>query len=117
MSLKLYYEPTSPPSRAVQILIDLLQIPHEKIRISFKNKDHKSPEYLAINPLGEVPCILEADGFALWESEAIMKYLVNSRKQGGDSLYPGDPKARAMVDKYYPFHHSVFRSKVSKYAH
>lgn len=52
----------------------------------------KSPEYLAINPLGKVPC-LEHDGMVLPESETIFEYLEDLYPQ--TPLLPGDAKARA----------------------
>jgi len=68
-----------------------------------------------MNPLGQVPCI-DDDGYILWESEAIMKYLVRSRNKGHE-LYPLDPKIRGNIDKYFPFHHTVLRPKMIKYWH
>lgn len=59
------------------------------------------PFYLAMNPNGRVPTI-EDDGFTLWESNAILRYLAAkygpaARKEG---LYPADPKARAVVEQW-----------------
>jgi len=115
MSLKFYYEPISQPCRAVQCLLELLEIPHEKIHIDLSKGQQKNPEFLAVNPLGEVPCI-DDDGYILWESEAIMKYLISSRNKGQE-LYPLDPKIRGNIDKYFPFHHSVLRPKLTKDMH
>ena len=59
----------------------------------------REPDYLRRNPNGLVPTIEEADGFALWESQAILRYLANSRP-GGERFYPVDPRARARVDQW-----------------
>ena len=115
MSLTLYYLPGSQPSRSVQALLELLDIKYEKKEVDLPKQEHKTPEYLAINPMGTIPAIDDA-GFKLWESEAIMKYLINSRKVG-ESYYPSDPKVRAYIDRYFPYHHQTFRPKLCKYFH
>ena len=115
MSLKFYTDPMSQPCRAVQCLLELLEIPYETVFIDLEKGQEKSPEYLAIHPLGQVPC-LDDDGYVLWESEAMMKYLISSRNKGQE-LYPLDPKIRGNIDKYFPFHHAVLRPKLVKYWH
>jgi glutathione S-transferase len=62
---------------------------------------NKTPEYLAINPNGLVPSIDDA-GHLLWESQAVMRYLVRKSKTQAnkDSLYPADPLAASMVDQW-----------------
>jgi hypothetical protein len=52
-----------------------------------------TPEYRAMNPNGRVP-VIEDDGFVLWESNAIVRYLMASRANG-TAWYPTDLKARA----------------------
>ena len=54
----------------------------------------RDPDYLAMNPNAAVPTISEADGFSLWESNAIMRYICASRVTG-TPLYPTEPRARA----------------------
>ena len=112
MSLTFYYHPLSQPSRAVLTVLHLLDIEHDKKVVDLFKGEHKSPEFLEINPFGLIPAI-DDGGFTLWESEAIMKYLVNSTK-GGDLYYPIDPKIRARIDKYFPWCHTVFRPALSK---
>ncbi len=60
------------------------------------HRDPKVPEYLAMNPHGTVPVIVD-DGFVLWESGAIVRYL--ARKAGSD-LWPADPRERALADQW-----------------
>ena len=50
------------------------------------------PSYLAINPNGRVPTLVEPDGFSLWESNTICRYLA----AGHPSLHPAEPRARAL---------------------
>ncbi len=54
------------------------------------------PAYLAMNPNGLVPC-LEDDGFILWESNVIVRYLA---AQYGQDHWPQDARSRAAADKW-----------------
>src|SRR5215212_958808 len=56
-----------------------------------------TPEYRAMNPNGLVPTIND-DGFILWESNAIVRYL--AAKHGAGTLYPGDLKQRAEAERW-----------------
>lgn len=55
-----------------------------------------TPEYLALNPNRLIPTI-EDDGFVLWESNAILRYLAHRH---APALLPADPQARASGDKW-----------------
>ena len=57
-----------------------------------------TPEYLAMNPNGTVPTVIDADHPPLWETGAIMRYLANA--YAPDEFWPADPVARAAVDKW-----------------
>jgi len=56
-----------------------------------------TPEYRKLNPNGLVPTI-DDDGFIVWESHAIVRYL--AAKHGAGTLDPTDPKARAIADQW-----------------
>jgi glutathione S-transferase len=56
------------------------------------------PEYLAMNPNGRVPTLVDGD-FVLWESNSIMRYFALAYGRGS-AIYPGEPKARASVDRW-----------------
>jgi glutathione S-transferase len=113
MSLTYYFHPMSQPSRAVLAFLKLTGIPFEPKVIDLPKQENKTPEYLKINPLGVVPSIDDA-GFLLNESEAIVKYLINSRKVG-EAYYPTEPQERALVDRYFPFHHSYLRPRTNSF--
>jgi glutathione S-transferase len=72
--------------------IEEVGIDYEHVPVSFK-EDSKAPEYLAINPNGRVPALVDGD-VTLFESMAINLYL--AKNYGGD-LYPNDPKAEALT--------------------
>ncbi len=53
--LTLYFNPVSSPSRSVKIFLDACNIPYEGKSLDFQKAEHKAPEYLAINPRGQLP--------------------------------------------------------------
>ena len=64
-------------------------------------KNNEAP-YLAMNPNGRVPTLVEGD-FVLWESNSVMRYLcmAHGQRQGqGSPIYPASPQARAAVDRW-----------------
>lgn len=69
----------------------------ERIDAGLKFGIVKTPEYLAKNPNGLVPT-LEDGPFVMWESNAIVRYLAAT--YGAGTLWPTDPKARALADMW-----------------
>ncbi|MDR6960668.1 glutathione S-transferase [Pseudomonas brassicacearum] len=65
-----------------------------------------TPEYRAKNPNGRVPMI-EDDGFVLWESNTIVRYLA-ARHASGSPWYPADLQARAKAEKWMDWTTSSF---------
>jgi glutathione S-transferase len=65
----------------------------------------KEPPYSDMNPNALVPTLEEDDGFTLWESNAIIRYL--ARKHGAGTLEPHDPKARALANQWMDWQHTV----------
>src|SRR5262245_21356656 len=93
MPIKLYNSKVSPYARKVRLIAAELSLPIEKVELDFLKGDPRKPEYLAMNPNGKVPTI-DDDGFVLWESIAILKYL--AEKKG--KLLPSDARGRAEAD-------------------
>lgn len=100
--MQLYFAHFSPPARTALMTIRQLGIDVELKHVDFSKGDNKTEEYCKINPLKQVPVLVEDDGFVLTESRAISAYLVNSRNPESD-LYPRDPLKRGIVDQrlYY----------------
>ena len=76
---------------------DELGIPYERQDIGRQFGGNDTAEFLALNPNGTVPVIIE-DGFTLWESNAVVRYL--AAKHGAGSLYPNDLRERARADRW-----------------
>lgn len=99
--IKLYYLLPSPPSRAVMMTAKVLGIELELNLTNIMEGAHMTPEYLKMNPQHTIPTI-DDNGFILWESRAIMAYLANAYGRD-DSLYPKNPRLRAIVDQRLNF--------------
>lgn len=74
-----------------------LGIPFERIDAGMQFGVVNTPEYRRMNPTGLVPTI-EDDGFTLWESHSIVRYLC--AKHSGGKLWPADLKARADAERW-----------------
>jgi glutathione S-transferase len=95
--MKLYMNPLSPNVRRVRLTAAVLGLPLEEKWLDFTKGEHKNPEYLALNPSGAVPTLVDGD-FALTESRAIMQYLASKKPDSG--LLPRDEQARAEVTRW-----------------
>jgi glutathione S-transferase len=94
MSLAFYHGHGSPYAWRVWLALEHLGLPYELKVLSFADKDLTKPEFVAINPRHQVPTIVH-DGFALWESLAILEYL--DEIAGTRRLYPGTAQERARI--------------------
>lgn len=65
-----------------------------------------TPAYRALNPNGRIP-LIEDDGFVLWESNTIVRYLA-ARHAAGTAWYPDDVRARASAEKWMDWTTSTF---------
>ena len=79
--LTLHFAPNSRAGRIVWLLEEL-DLPYELNRMDFHPKDLKSDEHRARHPLGRVP-VLDDDEIRIWESGAIVEYILERHKNGG----------------------------------
>ncbi len=79
-------------------------VPFERIDAGMQFGVNNTPEYKAMNPNGLVPLIND-DGFLLWESHAIVRYL--ARKHGLGTLCPADPQIAADADRWMEWYSTV----------
>jgi glutathione S-transferase len=75
-----------------------LDLAYKRIDAGMAFGKNREPEYLAMNPNGRVPTLVDGD-FVLWESNSIMRYLSLAYGKGSP-IYPAAPKARAGVDRW-----------------
>jgi glutathione S-transferase len=94
--LRILGRTTSINVRKVLWTADLIGIPYENEPWGLPVRDPNVPEFLALNPNAQVPVIVDGD-YVLWESNAIMRYLAESRRSG---LWPVDARERGRVDQW-----------------
>ena len=113
MAITFYYGSGSPFAWKVWLVLEHKQLAYELKVMSFQAGDLKKPEYLAINPRGKVPVLID-DGYTIWESSVIIEYLEECYPE--HSVLPHEPKDRALarrlaaeVDQYlYPVLRRLF---------
>ncbi len=67
--------------------------------------------YRAMNPNPTVPTIVDTDGYTLWESNVILRYLCATR--GGERLFPADPRARGDVERWVDWQQTSHNPQMS----
>lgn len=95
--MKLYNANLSPNALRARAVAYELGLDIEIVEIDMRAGEHKSEHFLALNPNGKVPVLVDGD-FAVWESRAINVYLAGLKPKAG--LYPDDAKTRAIVDQW-----------------
>jgi maleylacetoacetate isomerase len=93
--MKLFTYSLSSAAYRVRIALNLKSIDHELVPVHLRHGDHKSPEYLALNPQGLVPALGLDDGTILAQSMAILEFLDETHPE--PPLLPADAIARAQV--------------------
>jgi glutathione S-transferase len=78
----------------VKYTADYLNIPYEWVPVDITKGESKTSDFLARNPMGQVPSVELADGRCIAQSNAIIRYLAN-----GTTLLPQDAFAQAKVDE------------------
>lgn len=96
--VKLYRHPLSGHAHRVELFLALLRVPHELVFVDLAKGAHKQPEFLAINPFGQVPAI-DDNGTVLSDSNAILIYLAKQYDKTGRWL-PSEPVAAAKVQRW-----------------
>ncbi|KAH8388420.1 hypothetical protein KR093_005984, partial [Drosophila rubida] len=92
-----YYLAGSAPCRSVIMTAKALGVELNKKVLNLMEGEHLKPEFVKINPQHTIPTIVD-NGFALWESRAILVYLVEKYGKD-DSLYPKDPQQQAVINQ------------------
>lgn len=95
------YTAATPNGYKISIALEELGLPYKLHHLKLGENEQKRPEYLAINPNGRIPAIIDTDNgdFAVFESGAILIYL--AEKTG--RLMPTSPKGRSIVMQWLMF--------------
>lgn len=108
--LKIWGRLTSVNVQKVVWCVDELGIAYERVDAGRDFGIVGTPEYLAKNPNGLIP-LIEDDGFVLWESNAIVRYL--SAQYGMGTLCPADARARADADRWMDWQTTTFNPSIA----
>ena len=87
----------TPNNRKVEAFIKHFDLDVEIHQVNFRDKENQTDEFLAMNPMGKVPVLVDGD-LNLWESNAILTYLATLFPE--TNTLPIDPKGRADVDRW-----------------
>ncbi|KAF9231919.1 glutathione S-transferase [Melanogaster broomeanus] len=99
MVLKLYGFPISTCTRLVALICKEKEIPYELIVVDLTKGEQKTPAFMQHQPFGVIPYI-DDDGFILYESRAICRYLIKKYPtQGTLGLIPTDLQAEAVFEQ------------------
>jgi glutathione S-transferase len=92
--IKLYGHEVSGNSYKARLMLALLNLEYEWVKVDLMQGEQKSPDYLAMNPFGQVPLLVDGET-TLADAQAILVYL--ARQYGGESWLPIDPLPMAQV--------------------
>jgi glutathione S-transferase len=95
--IQLYGHEMSGNSYKVRLFLELLNLEYEWNKVDLMKGEHKSPEYLALNPFGQVPLLIDGET-KLADAQAILVYL--ARQYGGEQWLPTDALALAQVVRW-----------------
>lgn len=113
--LTLYYNPMS-RGRIVHWMLEEIGAPYELKTLDWAKKEHKTPEYLKLNPMGKIPTLVHR-GVVVTEAPAILAYLADAFPQAGLAPAVDSPERGtyyrwlffaascveyALIDKTYP---------------
>jgi glutathione S-transferase len=95
--IKLYGHEISGNSYKARLMLSLLNLESEWIKVDLTKGEQKSPAYLAMNPFGQVPLLVDG-AIQLADAQAILVYL--ARQYGGEQWLPVDALPMAQVIRW-----------------
>ncbi|KAJ7866226.1 glutathione S-transferase [Mycena olivaceomarginata] len=99
MVFKLYAAPhVAGGGGIVALALAEKQVPYEFVSVNMEAKEHKTPEFLAMHPFGQVP-VIDDDGFVVYESRAICRYIAEKYAEQGTDLLPKGFKERIRFEQ------------------
>ena len=109
--LKIWGRNTSSNVQKVIWALAEMKLPFERIDVGGAFGKTKDPFYLAMNPNSLVPTLEEEDGFTMWESNSICRYL--AAKHGNRTLEPADLKTRGRAQMWMDWQLSVMAPAIT----
>ncbi|MBX3204357.1 MAG: glutathione S-transferase family protein [Labilithrix sp.] len=109
--MKIFGNPMSTCTRKVLMTLAETNTPYELTVVDLSKREHKSDAHVRRQPFGRVPA-LEDDGFEMFESRAMCRYL-NDKASG--TLVPSDPKARALMEQWISVETSELSGNAMKF--
>jgi glutathione S-transferase len=109
--IKLFGHPASTCTRKVLTALAETETPYEFSLVDLAKGEHKQEPHLSRQPFGQIPAI-DDDGFALFESRAICRYL---SEKADYKLTPRDPKTRALMEQWLSVEQSNFSPNAMKF--
>jgi glutathione S-transferase len=95
--MKLYCHPLSGHSHRAHLGLSLLGVAHELVEVNLAAAEHKSPEFLKLNPFGQIPVLVDGET-VIADSNAILIYVV--RKFGKTAWLPQTATGEASVQRW-----------------
>ncbi|MEO9245905.1 glutathione S-transferase family protein [Pseudomonas inefficax] len=95
--IKLYNFPKSGHAHRIELMLSLLNLPTELVFVDLAKGAHKQPDFLALNPFGQVP-VIDDNGTVVADSNAILVYL--AKKYDNGTWLPEEPAAAARVQRW-----------------
>ena len=97
MKIKLFNLELSGNCYKVRLLLALLDIEHELISVNFMAGEHKSPEFLQLNPLGQIPILIDGEK-VITDSQGILVYL--ARQYGDETWLANDAESLSKIVRW-----------------
>ncbi|KAF5342695.1 hypothetical protein D9611_002058 [Ephemerocybe angulata] len=116
MVLTLVGSPISTCTKRVVAVFLEKQVPFKFVPIDFTKGEHKAPAFMEKQPFGQVP-YLDDDGYIIYESRAICRYIAEKYADQGTPLFPTDLKAKGLFEQAASIEQSNFDVYASKAAY
>ena len=97
MAIKLFNHELSGNCYKARLLLSLLKVEYEIVPVDLMKGEHKSPEFLKLNPFGQVPVLLDGE-LVFQDSQAILVYL--ARKYGNENWLPNDAESLSRIVRW-----------------
>lgn len=109
--LKVWGRLNSVNVQKVMVAVNELHLPHQRIEAGMQYGVNNTDAYRQMNPNQLIPTI-DDDGFVLWESNAIVRYLLASYDRAGE-FWPTDLKQRASADRWMDWSTNVLLNGIN----